>query len=403
MIWLGVAILLALAALFLRPLLRREAPPGQTSHGQGERDRRAQNVALYQAYRDEVSDDPRLSEAERQELLAERARALLADVQEATAAVGAPAQVPGKSPRWLFGAALVVLVIGSVGLYQLLGRPQANALLETAEILRLPPAAPGEDQRLRTLTAQVRARVDAAPDDAGSLYLLGIGELKLGAYEPAAAAFERASGLVGEDPNLDLFWLQARFLADSGRITTKSEAIVQRVLGRDPNQPLALELLAIAAMQGQQFDAAVGLLNRALAGPLSLERRQSLSRGFETARQSLGVVGPTIDVVIELDRRPPQDAVLFVIARPVGGGIPYAVVRRPAVAIPERVRLDDAVSMNPANRLSSSPEVEVVVRLSLTGEVRAAAGDWQWRSDPVALTEAAEQAVKLQARLAPTP
>jgi len=49
--------------------------------------------------------------------------------------------------------------------------------------------------------------------------------------------------------------------------------------------------------------------------------------------------------------------------------------------------LDDAVSMNPANPLSAATEVEVVVRLSLSGAARAAPGDWQWASAPLAAAQ----------------
>ena len=392
MIWWWALGLLVLAALFLWPLLRVE--PDEPA----DVDRRVQNIALYETYRDELTADGRLSPSERDELLAERGRGLLADVGELDASPPIAFEIFG-SQRGLFGGAALVLVAGSLGLYALLGQPKADALLATAEILQLPTAEVDGGERLRALTARVRARVDEDPEDAGSLYLLGIGELKLGAYEPAAAAFAQASTLVGEDLNLDLFWLQARFFADGGKLSEQTNAIAQRVLARAPNQPLVLELLSIAALQEQRFDAAVGLLNRALAGSLSVARRQSLSRGFEAARQSLGVQGPAIDVVIELNQTPPTDAVLFVIARPVGGGIPYAVVRRPAIAIPERVRLDDAVSMNPANPLSAGGEVEVVVRLSLSGEARAAAGDWEWRSEVVRLQAQAKQAVEVRARL----
>lgn len=413
MIWWGIAGLLVLAGMFLLPLLsRRERVGGQPQHA----DRRAQNVALFQGYRDELESDPRLGAAQRQELLAERGRALLDDV--ATLAAHPPkhphesatADRPIK-PVWALVTGMLVIGVGSIGLYQQLGQPQADALLATAEILELPalaqPAQSGAveptaaERRLRALTARVRAQASADPEDAGTLYLLGIGELKLGAYGAAASAFAQASALVGEDLNLDLFWLQARFFADAGRLTPATQTIADRVLRRAPNQPLVLELLSIAALQEQRFDAAVGLLNRALAGNLSLERRQALSRGFETARQSLGVKGRAIDVGIELTHVPPQEAVLFVIARPIGGGIPYAVVRRPAIAIPEKVRLDDAVSMNPSNLLSSSVEIEVLVRLSLSGEARAAAGDWEWRSGPLEHSVQTDHAQTLQARLSP--
>ena len=80
--------------------------------------------------------------------------------------------------------------------------------------------------------------------------------------------------------------------------------------------------------------------------------------------------------------------------------MPYAVVRRPAALLPLSVRLDDTVSMNPALQLSQAGPVEVVVRLSRSGAPAAGPGDWEWRSETLALTEA-QAPIRLEARLAP--
>ena len=121
---------------------------------------------------------------------------------------------------------------------------------------------------------------------------------------------------------------------------------------------------------------------------------------MKQARAMLGDLQPSIDIQLNAAQPPPAEATLFVIARPPGGGMPFAVVRRPAAPLPEAVRLDDAVSMNPAAPLSAAAEVEVVARISLTGAATPHPGDWQWRSEPLSLTAAAEP-VQLAAQLRP--
>ena len=206
---------------------------------------------------------------------------------------------------------------------------------------------------------------------------------------------------MGADPNLDLYWLQARVLADAdeNKLSEATQTIARRVLSTQPNQPLVLNMLALAAYRGQDYATAVGYLNSALSNDLTADWRSRLAQGLDQARASLGVTGPAVDVALSLRGELPQDAVLFVIARPVGGGIPYAVVRRPVAGVPPQVRLDDAVSMNPANPLSRAAEVEIIARLSLTGRPQAGPGDWQWQSEPIQLAEST-QPVVLQAELA---
>ena len=80
--------------------------------------------------------------------------------------------------------------------------------------------------------------------------------------------------------------------------------------------------------------------------------------------------------------------------------MPYAVLRRPASQLPDTFRLDDAVSMNPAVPLSMAERIEVVVRVSRAGTATAHPGDWQWRSEPLAVGDA-EAPVALQAEIGP--
>ncbi len=411
---LALAGLTLLAVMFCWPLWSRTRSDAQSEQRNSGDARDAYNMGLYQAFERELLEDRTLDDSARSALLADKARQLLDD--RLTVPAGAQGEAANASnglstPRGLgLGpklAAATLLVVGPLFTYWSLGTPGADQLEEAREILQLPSLGEmkgdGSDpaiMQLRRLTGGLRAHVARDPEAAGSWYLLGIGELKLQSYTQASDAFEAASELVGADPNLDLYWLQARLLADNGKLSEATREIAQRVLGTQPNQPMVLNMLALAAFRSDDFATAVSYLNSALSNNLTQEQRDLLAQGYDQARASLGVSGPTIDVALSLAGEPPADAVLFVIARPVGGGIPYAVVRRPVAGITEQIRLDDAVSMNPANPLSGAGTVEIVARLSLTGRPQAGPGDWQWQSKPLELT-ATNQPILLRAELRP--
>lgn len=405
--WLAAAALMLVAVCFCLPLWRgaRQAQPSRAA-------REAYNAGLYADYEQELAEDHTLDEPTRTALLADKARQLIDDSQQLEQSAR-PASLVGHtrlgkiSGPLLQVFALVLVVAGSLATYLALGTPDAPRLLQAREILSLPSLGElqGNEQgeqamQLRTLTAGLRDHVERSPEASSSWYLLGIGELKLGSYSKAADAFEATHKLVGADANLDLYWLQARLLADKGQLSEATQSIGQRVLATQPNQPMILNMLALAAFRSADYSTAVGYLNRALSNNITQEQRDLLTSGFAQARESLGVNGPTVDVALSLPAQPPADSVLFVIARPVGGGMPYAVVRRPVSGVPTRVRLDDAVSMNPANPLSAAQEVEIVVRLSLTGRPQAGPGDWEWRSEPLKLQNLTTPA-QLQAALNP--
>ncbi len=338
-----------------------------------------------------------VGQPEDQEVLeAELGAALLADYEG-----GEAAPEPGKSGSWLglAGAAAALLVLFTVGVYQAVGDPAANGVAGAEALLALDPASDSEG--LDEWRERLQQRVDARPDDARSWFLLGHANLRLARFTAAAEAFATAHGLHGDDPSIDLFWLQARYLAARGQLDSTSKTIAERVLANDPNQPLVLEMLAVAAFQEAAYGEAVTLLNRALSGELAATQRANLQAGFEEARARLGDLPGSIDVAVAAGEAPPRNMTLFVIARPVGGGMPYAVVRRPSHQVPGTIRLDDAVSMNPALPLSSASEVEVVVRLSQAGTAMAHPGDWEWVSEPVAVAEVAAAPLQLEATLAP--
>lgn len=318
------------------------------------------------------------------ELETELGASLLSDYEALTGEVPAEAGSGPIGTGWLPGlAGAAFLLISSIGVYLAVGDPQAMAISGAEVVLELDGRE--DAAALAGWRERLAERVDARPGDARSWYLLGHADLKLAHFAAAAEAFAMAHQVVGEDPGVDLYWLQARYMAAGGRLDETTRGIADRVLARNPNQPMVLEIFALDAYQRGEFRESVGLLNRALSGDLEAGHRSALTVGFEEARKQLGDTPPAVDVAIAAGAEVPAGATLFVIARPPGGGMPLAVVRRPAGILPRTIRLDDAVSMNPAVPLSGALAVEVVVRLSRAGTAMAHPGDWEWHSEPLSL------------------
>lgn len=398
MFWLLVCALALAAVLFAAwPLLReKSAEPGADPLADAD----AMVRALYEDRLAELGSEAQagqLDDGTRAEVEAELGANLLADYQRDDD----PAAAQSSSSRYSLTAGWLVAVLlplTALAVYFSVGEPTASEIAGASVVLQLDPVA--EKPQLENWRARLTRRVAHEPEDTRSWYLLGIARLQLAEYSAAAEALSRAQTLEDPDPNIDLYWLQARYLAAGGQLDGQSGAIAQRLLDGQPNHPVVLEILAIDAYRKEEFREAVTYLNRALMNDLGDARSLALLSGLAQARGQLGELVPSVEVDVSVSDSVPAGATLFVIARPPGGGMPYAVVRRPAALLPVSVTLDDTVSMNPALQLSQAGPVEVVVRLSRSGTAAAAPGDWEWRSEPLELAEL-QAPIRLAARLAP--
>jgi cytochrome c-type biogenesis protein CcmH len=337
---------------------------------------------LYQDRLQELAqeaDAGQVASEDRAEMEAELGSVLLADFDSQPAA---PVRDASLARPVLLATPLLATVL-AMWIYFAIGDPHADTLRDGRSLLTLSPH--GESAELESWRSRLSDRVAGRPQDTESWYLLGHTELLLGEYQRAAEAFAVAHSQVGPDAGLDMAWLQARYMAGGGSLDPVTREIAERIMARNPNQPLVLELFAVDAFRKENYREAVNLLNRALSGSLGENQRTALTAGLAEARRRLGNLEPSVDVNVSAAANAPANATLFVIARPVGGGMPYAVVKRSAPDLPATIRLDDAVSMNPALALSAAGEIEVVVRLSLSGAPMAHPGDWQWQSASIDL------------------
>ena len=323
------------------------------------------------------------------------------DAQADSAVLSGPVDGGGRTASstrrgraWLLVAIGIPLL--ALAAYLRVGEPQAPWLQDAHLVLALDPRRDRPDiDRWRVRLAN---RLERRPADAQSRYLLGRLQFGDGDYARAAESFALAHAAAGDDPVIDSAWLRALYLANGGWLDETGGRIAERLLARQSNDPMVLEILAIDAYRRGDYREAVGRFNQALGNASAPTQRAALEHFFEQARSMLGDLEPNIEVELTALAPPPVSATLFVIARPVGGGMPYAVVRRAAVPLPARVRLDDAVTMNPDLPLSAAQRIEVVVRISPTGAAMRQPGDWEWVSDPLLVGDRSTISIGAQLR-----
>lgn len=351
-VWLGAGALalVALAAVVAGALRRPRREPGDEAG------------ALLADRRAEIAAEARVQDMRGEEVAAleqELALEFIGDTgpdadRTDRAIVARPPLLP------LVGGTAAAVVL-AIGLYALWGEPDAPTLAKATVLMADDDAAP---EALADLERALAARVARAPDDGDGWFYLGHLRMRSADYAGAAAAFAALHELTGGNEQIDLTWAQAGFLAAGGVLDEATLAIVERVLGRRPEHPNMLELLAMDAIRRSSFANAVGFLDRALRQPLMDSRRALLDETLDLVRGRLDAARPLIEVAVEVTGTLPRWLTVF--ARPVGGGMPWVVVRRPATAT-QTLILDDAVSMTTASPLSASGSVEVVARLSDSG------------------------------------
>ena len=390
---LGFAGLAALALGFLcYPLLRTRADAlveedVASQHRRTHRDWYQQRVKELNL----ETQDPEARAALQQELAA----VVLAETDAAADSSASSIKATGKYWLWYLGAG--VLVISTV-VYATLADFRLP-LIQGAEIV-LTLDEETQSDALNDWRERLQERLEQAPEDAKSWYLLGHAWLKLGQPNAAAQSFARTDALTVSDVSVKFYWLQARLLASNGELDRVSEGLANELLSIDPNNGPVLELLSVTMMQRGNLREAIRLMNRAITASVSIDRQIALAGAIGVLRSRMEAADPRVAVQISASTKPPDTAVVFVVARPPGGGMPYAAIRRPAAMLPFNVQLDDLVSMSEQRILSAAEQFEVLVRVSNQGIAKANPEDWVWQSEALSQQDLQNGKV-LQALLQP--
>lgn len=255
--------------------------------GKAAADRDSLNRTLYQTRLDELAQEDNV--ADREAMVVELQRTLLADIPDVT-----PAKVRPLS-RWVLlpGAAALVLLssgiflktsdIGQVLLWQQAER-QTPALLRQVQD---PTAAPLRMDQLAQLRLGLRSQLQDRPDDLAGWQLLGRIALLLNDGETAIGAFARAHQLAVGDPLAAFDYASVLVRAgDSGQLRM-AELLLRELHQRQPHNLPVLELLALSALRSEDYPQAVAALQQLLdILPANDTRRQAIERQLAQAQAS---------------------------------------------------------------------------------------------------------------------
>lgn len=297
-----------------------------------------------------------------------------------------------KTARATALAVVLVLGVGTAGLYALLGTPDA-----------LDPAQVKTPTTLDEAIVQLERRLAEEPGSVEGWVLLGRSRAAQDRWADAAEAFGRAQALLPDEADLMVELADAKLrAAANGRYPDDAVALLERAVGITPTHQRGLFYLGAHHLQSGNPAEAAALWERLL--PLVEESTAAALRPqIDQARELAGLeplapapaaaAGPTLRITVQLDpgvaARVAEGDTLYVFARTLEGGLPVAVKRLPAAGFPLEVTLSDADGLMPAQKLSAQARVRLLARVSKSGDAGAAPGDLEAEAVELAVADAA--------------
>lgn len=402
------AAVLALAAIavLLRPFLGRASNAAGTT-------RQSLNAAIF---RDQVAELERdrnagsLAESEYQQSKDELQRRMLAD----TSVADAPAAAL-KTPRALLVTLAVAVPVCAALLYALLGNPDAQREQAASHNVTA--------QQIDDMVAKLAARLEKNPEDLKGWVILARSYKTLARFDLAEKAYARLGDALEKDAGLLAEYADVLAMRADGNLEGKPQAMLDKALKLDPENPLALELAGYSAFKRNRTAEAIGYWERLLRQlPPESEHAQQVTTAINQARGGPARAGakaaapaaakPAAMAESGAKAAPPAKAAnaksslggrvtlapalaaqvqaqdtLFIFARAAKGPrVPLAVLRTKAGVLPLDFTLDDTHAMSPEFALSAvaaGDEVRVEARISKSGEALPKTGDLVGEAGPL--------------------
>ncbi len=400
--WLIVVVMVAVAIALILPALSGRTRVSGVA-------RKQLNVSLHKQRLVELEAELRdgvLSQDQFEAARAELQRELLRDAGGDDEALTAPAS---RHILWPAVAAAAVPAL-AIGLYVWLG--------EIAYVNRSPATLTQSSQQsaemhsIEQMVTKLSARLQREPGDVDGWVLLARSYVVLQRYEEAARAYARAYQLRGDDPQLLADYAEVVAMANGNRLDGQPTTLAMRALALQPNNPKALWIAGVAALQRGEREVGLAYLQRL---QMQLPADSEAVRVVENFLAQVGGVPPAsgtakpteptaptapprtaaavngrLEVNVTLDpalaaRAAPEDTVFIFAQAAQGPAMPLAIVRSRVQALPTTVTLDDSMAMTPAMKLSQFKEVAVGARISKSGDATPQSGDLEGRSGVIKL------------------
>lgn len=297
-----------------------------------------------------------------------------------------------RSARRVAAAVVLLLPLGTLGLYLHLGQPRA-----------LDPAAykaPARGLPVQQAIDELQQRLQNEPDNLEGWLLLARAQRSLEQFQAARDALAQAHSLAPDNIDIQIQYAELQVLAaPNRRFEGAPLQLLQDALKRQPTHPRGLWLLGISHYQHDEFEAADQVWSRLLDSlaaddPVRAEMQRNIEMLRAQARpappQTTAADGPRLQIRITLDpalseRVQPHDR-LFVYARAAEGPrMPLAARHLRAADLPAEITLDDDDAMLAQMKLSDQRRIIVGARISRSGEAQARSGDLEVTSNVLEL------------------
>lgn len=250
-LWIGVAVLLAAVLAALLWGLLRKRPDAVPEGGE---------LAVYRDQLSEVERDLErgvLAEDQAEAARLEIKRRMLAAAEADAAAASAARPVPPGLRGAALTAMVLIVPLGSLGLYLYLGSPGVPDLPLAQRERAAPAVADGGQHEMADLTERLAAQLEKEPDRPEGWLLLARSYRTLENYAKAGEAFQRALQLTGRDPSILAEYGELLIIAHEGQVSEPALDVFLEVRDVDPTEPRARFYIGLA--KAQQGDARAAL------------------------------------------------------------------------------------------------------------------------------------------------
>jgi len=378
--------------------------------------RKQTNIELYHEHKGEIERDfsqGAIDEESYQYLKAELDNSLLQDIDN-DETVATNIKKSNFSVIWPLGLTLVIVGF-AVSLYsqqgsfqRLLKQPIANQDSQQA----LTPA-----QQLTKYISEMGQYLKENPDDGKAWYNFGQTLVGAGVFEQAITAFEQVIRIEGEHADLLGAIAQATYYKNNQQLDQQVQALIDRALALDINDPATNILLGMHNFIDEQYQASIGYWQRAIDSKQQGVNVSALQDAINEARTRLGLPvvprentvaansaatstrsesnsiasngddeaqGPKLQVSVSLGEQVLQqlalseDKVVFVYALATSGKrMPLAAVKIMTSDLPTSITLSNAQAMSPQHNLASVEQVNIFAIISKQGSVGIKPGDFK--------------------------
>ena len=271
--------------------------------------------------------------------------------------------------RWVMLGVVVVLVLGSVSLYQRMGYAKEVLFTQDLQTQDLTP------QKVSDFL-QYRSRRYGSVED---WYYEATDDVSAGRYNEAVVAFEKALEAMPREAdgrvNLLVEYAQAIFYANGNQSSKKMQKTVDAILEQAPTEAIALGLKGVAEFDQKNYLGAVLAWQEAIRYNSNSAERIALLSAITKARdvgaidyqQVAPIITHQLAMKVEWDKRNLhwlKDDILLVYALAKGQKMPVAIQRVFPEDLEQPILLTNLDAVMPTVTLAQIDKVDIVVKLS---------------------------------------